>query len=279
MRISIISLFLLFTLSLQAQSSMSDINRIKRDKNFLYGEATLDSREAALKLAYELLEAEIKNWAAQKNAGINSVLASHVYEYADTIVLPRGNMFRAFSYVKVSNLKTIKGKDMVVMVEATGKKNVKQSEPEVGESPENKVAEEKAVPPVKQEQVPVVEEKKETAPMKAPDKEVVAPKKTVEETVVERLMNVQSFYDLEKTIKPLKEEGLIQDYGKYATMKDPDNCYLIIYDQQATVKAILGKGTTSRKNMKTGLDDSEKNYSGCGAIWVKIACASNRPKE
>ena len=82
-----------------AQNSISDINRIKRDKNYLYGEATLDTREAAIKLAYELLEVEIKNWAATKNAQINSVYASKVYEFADSIILQRHNMVRAFVFV------------------------------------------------------------------------------------------------------------------------------------------------------------------------------------
>ena len=45
---------------------------------------------------------------------------------------------------------------------------------------------------------------------------------------------------------------------------------MIIYDQQAAVKAILGKGVEKRKNLKTGIDDSEKNYHGCGAIWFKV---------
>ena len=40
--------------ALWAQNSISDINRIKRDKDYLYGEATLESKEAAVKLAYEL---------------------------------------------------------------------------------------------------------------------------------------------------------------------------------------------------------------------------------
>lgn len=230
------ALLLLFALTLQAQSSVSDINRIKRDKDYLYGEATLNSKEAALKLAYELLEVEIKNWATQKSADISTVLAKHINDYADTIILPRGNMIRAFAFVKTSNLKAIKGKDMAVKIEKQEKKEKQKAEP-------------------------VVEEAKPTP---------VEPVKTEEEKVLERVLAITSFYDLEKTIKPLKEAGKIAGYGKYTTMSDPANSYLIVYDQQANIKAVLGKGTSSRKNLKTGLDDSEKNYHGCGAIWFKV---------
>ena len=50
-------------------------------------------------------------------------------------------------------------------------------------------------------------------------------------------------------------------------MKNPEECYLIIYDTDANIRAILGKGTDSRKNLRTGKDDTERTYKGCGAFW------------
>ena len=195
---------IMFVSALWAQNSISDINRLKRDKDYLYGEATLDTKEAALKLAYELLEMEIKNWALSKDANISSVLASleEIPQKAETVI----------------------------------------------ETPATKVE--------------PIEPKAQIEPLTASQ----AP----EEKVLQELKDITSFYDLEKKMKPLKAAGEITDYGKYTTMTDPANCYLIIYDQQAVVKAILGKGADKRKNLKTGVDDSEKNYHGCGAIWFKI---------
>ena len=233
--------------ALLAQNSISDINRIKRDKDYLYGEATLENKEAALKLANELLEVEIKNWAAKKDSKISSVLASKIFEYADTILLQRHNMVRAFVYVKTSNLKAIKGKNMTVKIEPDKPltKPIVQAE----EAPQPK-AEPKA---------PVVKEEPKQPKVKTPADEVI-----------EKLKAVGSFHDLEAVIKPLKDEGKITEYGKYTTMKDPAGSYLIVYDQQGGIKALLGKGVKSRRNLKTGLDDSETNYHGCGAIWLKI---------
>jgi len=263
--VSILSI-MMFVSALWAQNSISDINRLKRDKDYLYGEATLDTKEAALKLAYELLEVEIKNWALSKNDKISSVLASKVYDYADTIVLKRHNMVRAFAYVKKSNLKAVKGKDIRVDVN----KDVPLSKP-LGE-----VLHEESAQVVSASQVetttqvepvkPVIEESKGIDPLIEP----LADIPTSEEKVLQELKGITSFYDLEKKMKPLKAAGEITDYGKYTTMTDPANCYLIIYDQQAAVKAILGKGVEKRKNLKTGVDDNEKNYHGCGAIWFKI---------
>ena len=36
---------IMFVSALWAQNSISDINRLKRDKDYLYGEATLDTKE------------------------------------------------------------------------------------------------------------------------------------------------------------------------------------------------------------------------------------------
>ena len=226
--------------SLWAQNNLSDINQIKRDKEYLYGEATLDKKEAALDLAYELLQMEIKNWATQNNPKISNLVASNIIEYVDTIILQRHNMVRAFAYVKISNLIAVDGKSM--NVEVNQKESlVHQKVPEVPQSSAN------------------------TTPF-APE----TMNNTSKNDVIERLIGVESFYDLENIIQPMKSEGKITDYGKYTTMKDPANCYLIIYDQNAKVVAILGKGIKERDNLKTGKTDSEINYHGCGAIWIKI---------
>jgi len=246
---------MIFAIATCAQNSISDINRLKRDKDYLYGEATMDTKDAALKLAYELLEVEIKNWAINKDQKISSVLASKVYDYADTIVLKRHNMVRAFAYVKKSNLKAVKGKNFKVDV------NREKPLSKPLDEPQEEAASASITEPVQPVQTEVVESEQQMEPIQAAA--------TLEEKVIEELKTVTSFYDLEKKMKPMKAAGEITDYGKYTTMSDPENCYLIVYDQQATVKAMLGKGKKFRKNLNTGLDDSEKNYRGCGAIWFK----------
>lgn len=266
MRKRIICFCSVITLALMsfAQNSINDINLIKRDKAYLYGEATLDQRDAALKLAYELLEMEIKNWAIQKSPKVSSVLVSKIFEYADTIILPRRNMFRAFVFVKTSNLKVIKGKTMTI--------EVCQPKIEVKEEPKTEIKKE-VIPEVKENIVPEVKEEPKPEVTEEPKPEAKPEpvfQKTLADEVLERLMKVEKFTELEAVIKPLKAEGKITDYGKYTAMPDPAGSYLIIYDKQASIKAFLGKGTTTRRNLQSGIDDSEKNYHGCGAIWFKI---------
>lgn len=233
-----------------AQTSMEEINRIKRDSEFLYGEATLNDKQAAVQLAYELLETEIKNWAAAKNSKITSVTASKIFEIADTILLSRHNMIRAFVYVSTKNLKAQKGKTLTI--------EINKSEPLTK---------------------PVVEEKPKEEPVKVnpvtpatvirAEKPVVAKPKPANDAL-DKILKVTTFYDLEKTLEPLRIEGKVKSYGKYSTMKNPAECYLIIYDTDANIRAVLGKGTDSRKNLRTGKDDTEKAYKGCGALWFTL---------
>ena len=68
-------------------------------------------------------------------------------------------------------------------------------------------------------------------------------------------------------MEPLKENGDIIEYGKYATAEKPEECFLIVYDTAGNIRALLGKGTDSRWNLLTNKNDSTANYRGCGAIW------------
>lgn len=237
---------LFIAVTMMAQTSMEEVNRIKRDAEYLYGEATMNDKQAALQLAYELLETEIKNWAAAKNSKITSVTASKIFEVADTIILSRHNMIRAFVYVSTKNLKAQKGKTLTI--------EINKSEPiskPIVEKKEEPVVLANPVTPA----TVIKEEPKKVVPTK--------PKNDA----LEKLLKLTSFYDLEKTIEPLRIEGKVKSYGKYATMKNPEECYLIIYDTDANIRAILGKGTDSRKNLRTGKDDTERAYKGCGAFW------------
>lgn len=86
-------------------------------------------------------------------------------------------------------------------------------------------------------------------------------------SVLKKILHAKNFFELRNIMEPLKESGQITDYGKYATIKNPQDCYLIIYDPAGNICALLDKGEDPRKNLKTGKDETIHNYRGCGAIW------------
>ena len=94
--------------------------------------------------------------------------------------------------------------------------------------------------------------------------------KKIDNGTLQKIMKAHNFFELKEIMEPLKEKGEILDYGKYATAKNPDVCYLIIYDPAGNIKAWLDKGKDPRRNLKTQKPDSISNYRGCGAIWFTI---------
>lgn len=70
-------------------------------------------------------------------------------------------------------------------------------------------------------------------------------------------------------MKELKAQGKIKSYDRYASLDNPDNYYLVIYNREGKVVAVLTPGA-ERRNVKTNQVDGVKNYSGCGAIGFEI---------
>lgn len=86
---------------------------------------------------------------------------------------------------------------------------------------------------------------------------------------VTTLCECTEYSDLATKIKYLKTTGKIESYARYASLDNPDNYYLAIYNTAGKVVAILSPGS-SRTNVKTGEIDNITNYSGCGAIGFKV---------
>ena len=84
--------------------------------------------------------------------------------------------------------------------------------------------------------------------------------------VAKLLTNYSEFNTLYSRIKQLNEEGKIKKYARYTDLGDSQQYHLAIFDMTTKkVRAILTPGP-HRRNIVTGQTDSEKKYSGCGAI-------------
>ncbi len=147
-----------------------------------------------------------------------------------------------------------------------------QKQPDA-DSPAKRQPEAKSPAPPKSDEKGVEKKKespdvKESARQKPKNPESVM--KLPNPQVLEKIKRARNFFELKDIMEPLKKQGDIIDYGKYATIQKPSECYLIVYDPAGNIKALLGKGEESRQNLKTGKADSISNYRGCGAIWFTI---------
>lgn len=99
-----------------------------------------------------------------------------------------------------------------------------------------------------------------------------AVEETIEASLPEAVSTIAAYIqysDMAVKVKELKDEGKIKNYARYAALNNPDNCYLVIYNKEGRVVAVLTPGT-ERRNVKTNKVDSVKNYGGCGAIGFEL---------
>ena len=115
-------LLLAFT-AVQAQDAESvkkQINSVKKSSAYLYGEATAETEEEARNIAEEILYQEINAWAAKKKSlqGNSSFVINNKKELQSSLALPRGNMFRAFVFVKKSDITAGENSEIITVAQA-----------------------------------------------------------------------------------------------------------------------------------------------------------------
>ena len=214
---------------------LEDINAVKRDTAYLYAEATMKTQAEAAKVANELLQEEIIRWSTEQLQPIDSISAIQMSLQADTMVMRRAEMFRVFTYIK---------KEQILLGPQ------KDEKPEIVEAIEPK------------DSTLLTDSARQIL-----FRRFLPPK---DHSVLKKILGAKNFFELKDIMEPLKKSGEITAYGKYATIQNPQDCYLIIYDPAGNICALLDKGGDPRKNLKTGKKETIQSYRGCGAIWFTL---------
>lgn len=236
--------FVLVTGASAGDWRLEKINSIKKNSAYLYGEATVSTLEQATTLAYEELQREVYAWLQN-----DSLSVKDINRLSDTVMVRIVNVYRVFAYVEKSKLKSLPP-------DTVKKDTIRAKVPSVEKTLEKK------------DSTLFTDSVRQVINKRFFGKE--GKKKQRENDALLRLKKAKNFFELKDIMQPLKDKGDIIDYGKYATAKHPELCYLIVYDPAGNICALLGKGKDVRKNLKTGNDDSIKNYRGCGAIWFTL---------
>ena len=247
----IMFVFFFSIMTLAQENNKRKIDAVKKNTAYLYGDATLQTERNAVRLACDLLKNEIKDWSIKNNISYQQFPEAILTQCADTIIIEKKNHIRAFVYIKIADLSTFLSNDSYTPKSVTPiVAPTSQTHELVDTKPKTQTSSPKGIP---------MSSRQESTAAKHSN------------PVLDRLMTINSFYDLKSVIAPLHNQGVISSYGKYSTMKEPAECYLIVYDANGSIKALLGKGRDIRENLKTHKPDNVRNYTGCGAIWFKLA--------
>ena len=216
------------------------INKVKRDTMYIYAESTTKDLNEAYTNARAILEMQVGEWVQKQHPsdGIELciVKAKEHFMQLDT---RRGELYRAFVYVKKSDIMPVSDKSEVTVFEVAP--STRQSQVEVAPAiivTEEALKEEKAIVQLTSEEI--------------------------------QMKQVKSFYEVEPYIKGLKSKGKLNGYGKYATMPQGQDCHLFVYDKQGNISALIRKSGNLQYNLNTLKEDNVKNYKNCGAIWFQL---------
>lgn len=268
------------------------INQIKKNtSDYIYAEITATTEPDAKMLAEDLLYEEINKWAAtQQNLQASQrFLVNNKTSCITTLSTTRGNMFRCFMYIRKSDIQNANNADLVENTSLKADREVQTSttvqtstiaqSDSTSQTPAATQADsisqttttsvpiqsEAAAQPVV---VPTIKEEKVVTQSRTQDVTETG-SRSLYPQVVKTLATLRTYSDMIAKAQAYKTLGEIVELVTNKFPESIEQYYLVIYDQQGRVQALLTPGM-QRVNVCTGNDDSEKNYHGCKAFAFKV---------
>lgn len=249
-------LFALFASIVYAQNEDQQINSIKRSSNYIYATATSTVCEnEASENAKELLSLEIQEWLKGKGEKDITGYVAKSHKNTAQIKTKKGRLFRVFAYVKKRDVLPFYKEEDAIVVEYSNENNSISVDSLVEETQSNSMTDE------------TVSQEKDNEI----DKNSIVESVASDITEIEKEMKkIDSFKTLQDFVKKGLEDKKIILCGKYATIPSKGLIYAFVYNKNGNIEAVIKRDNAKSVNIRTGLDDLIKNYSGCGAIWITI---------
>lgn len=271
----------------------TQINQIKKNtSDYIYAEITATTEPDAKMLAEDLLYEEINKWAAtqQNLQASQKFLVNNKTSCITTLSTTRGNMFRCFMYIRKSDIQNANNADLVENTSLKSDRDVQisttvqtsttaQSD---STSQTSAAAQADSTSQTTTTSVPIQSEAEAQPVVVGPtikEEKVVTQSRTQDVTetgsrslypqVVKTLATLRTYSDMIAKAQAYKTLGEIVELVTNKFPESIEQYYLVIYDQQGRVQALLTPGM-QRVNVCTGNDDSEKNYHGCKAFAFKV---------
>lgn len=257
--------------SLEAQS-VRQMNMIKRNSQYIYAEATMETSEEAYKMAYERLLSEVKTYAQSKKqlSEENNIAIRNISSKCESIEMQRGEMYKVFLYVKKSDIEDAANITILVSDENKNKEEVvsiggEWALPAQGQGQSTQL--------VKQETVKAGTNVNTGMSESSAPKPVGTAAKLSEawkQNAIEQLMNAPSFAEARVKMGELKRDYKIKKFGRPAECTDWDAAFWLIGDANGQVVTVLGPEEGGRTDFKNLVKTSLDAYSGYYAVWFTL---------
>jgi hypothetical protein len=250
---------------------------LMNDDLYIYGNVTDTNSKTALKLALDEFQNNLGQYLSEK--GLTSLNKDAFSDKIVKIEVPRGDQWRAFVYVKKSDLtSTPSAPSQISQSQPTQSQNVppvarpEDKEPVAVKPPVTETTQETQREPEKTEPTPThVEPKPERVePKPAQVEPARAASYTPSNNIEESLLAMSRSNEVMTYLDNMKKNNIIADYNRYAPANGQESYYVVLYKRTGEVVTILAPGGQTRKNLQTNEEDSLSNHPGCGTIWFKI---------
>ena len=242
----------------QEEDIKREINNIKRDTTYIYGESTLANKDEAFEMAKDQLHINIELWVKSilPNQEITSVAAKKIDNYCQALSLMRGNLYRAFVYVNKDDIYALLPVNRVAIVS--------------GNSAQLEMPSKKKVDIVNQLDGSKMGNKQNYAPQLS---DPVTTKKFPDKDLLTELFKVSTLSDAKALLNSEYYKNRYF-YGNVRSSRDgrfikENNAMLLIFNHgDKCIRAIVKVENGSIINLRTDNSDNLANYPDCDAIWI-----------
>ncbi|MCM1504363.1 MAG: hypothetical protein NC127_04115 [Muribaculum sp.] len=278
---NILKIFMLFAMLtpafLSAQNTSEEIVMMKLDKNYLSEESTNASEVKARDNADLLLISRITEY--YKEHFPDKTLSPDVLQNIQHMSMKRGDHTRVLSYISIAVLSgEAPATPQTATAQTTTEKPAIKSEPEAKPTEQatpKTVAEAKPVTPAK----PATETKPATEANTAVAENVAPPpaqdpNMTLQQwqmDVINELIYAKDINEVNSLLNLFKSLGKVSKYGIVTNCPDRNATFWVIGNNGAGIKALLGPGSTSRRNYSTGSNSALEDFKGSPALWFEFS--------
>lgn len=237
----------LMSLMAMGQSDSKTINTIKRDKSYIYEEATAKDADEAYQSARELLRLRIEEYIAEekKLRKAEKIIVRDVENVTEEIKMQRGELTRVFLYVKKKNILPA---EVNVSVMNNDNKATDGKTQEKGTDAETENAEAEAPQGDSAYKLPIA----------------------WQQDVIDRLLGCRTLAEARTLLGREKAEYRVKRYGTSATCADKTACFWITGDADGRLVTVLGPGSAERTNFRT-LSKETGSIGSEAVIWFTLA--------
>lgn len=228
------------------EADSKTINKIKRDNQYLYAEATMKNEQEAYSTALELLNGYIDEYVQTKKKFESSenIIIKDIEKNAERIQMNRGEMVRVFVYVKKS--------DIIPAENSSLRENVGKKE----DNSKDLTAEITTV-------IPGDDGGSGDASLRLST--------PWQQDIIDDILRCNTLIEAKALMNRQKAEFKIKRIGNMSNCRNRAECFWVIGDAAGAIVTVLGPGSEQRTNFKTLQFDTLENYTGFTAIWFIMA--------